>query len=131
METTKFSSHTASVPQARNHVVSSIKDAELQEETLETVELLVSELAANAVSHADTEFLLRVIEKGNAVHVEIEDYNPTIPEPQEFSIHTDGGRGLALVQAFADTWGAVPTKHGKIVWFEVLTSDNSGTLNSA
>lgn len=30
----------------------------------------------------------------------------------------EGGRGLLLVEAVTDRWGAVPSASGKTVWFE-------------
>jgi hypothetical protein len=31
----------------------------------------------------------------------------------------DGGYGLRIVDALADSWGIEPTDGGKVVWFEV------------
>ncbi|MEE4542632.1 ATP-binding protein [Streptomyces sp. V4-01] len=35
--------------------------------------------------------------------------------------HGTSGRGLLLVQALADAWGAQPHGSGKVVWFELNT----------
>lgn len=85
------------------------------------VELVVAELAANAVTHGRVpgrDALLRLHAEGReTVRVEVSDARgerwPGPPDPAG-----DGGRGLLIVAALAKEWGAVPRPGapGKTVW---------------
>ena len=46
----------------------------------------------------------------------------TFPPGREVVVGRESGRGLALVEALAHTWGQVPLSGGKVVWFDVLRS---------
>lgn len=93
----------------------------------ETLLLLVSELVTNAVVHAGTPSVLRMVLPGRhtqgAVRVEVADLS-TCPPRQR---HTDGedtnGRGLELVSGLADRWGWQREGFGKRIWCEL---DRSG-----
>ncbi|MFJ8361358.1 ATP-binding protein [Streptomyces sp. NPDC093984] len=49
------------------------------------------------------------------------DANDTLPTPRDASPDDESGRGLTLVAALADDWGAEPRPGGigKTVWFEL------------
>jgi hypothetical protein len=49
------------------------------------------------------------------------DANDTLPEPRTAALDEESGRGLTLVAALADTWGAEPREGGigKTVWYEL------------
>ncbi len=82
--------------------------------------LLVSELLANVVLHAGTEATVRASVRQGSLLVEVADGSPVIPSPLEHDLHRPTGRGLALVEALATAWGAVPTASGgKVIWFEL------------
>ncbi|MEU0741030.1 ATP-binding protein [Streptomyces sp. NPDC006134] len=90
----------------------------------DAVELVVAELAANAVTHGrvpgrDAE--LRLIRDGEVrVRVEVSDVRgERLPGPApEGAPLADGGRGLVLVAALAEEWGVArrPGAPGKTVW---------------
>jgi len=84
----------------------------------EAAALLASELAANAVLHANSDFEVRVIEDGDAFRVEIVNDAPemvvALQEPSDGS-----GRGLHIVDALASRWGADAMDREKVVWFEL------------
>lgn len=84
-------------------------------------ELLLGELAANAIVHAQTPFTVRVALNGN-LRVEVTDGDPTIPARGPVSPERDQGRGLQIVDELADAWGVEHVVNGKTVWFEVATS---------
>jgi anti-sigma regulatory factor (Ser/Thr protein kinase) len=89
--------------------------------------LAVSELAANAVLHACTPMRVTVRRLGKGMRIEVEDGNVHLPvvsvaRPEDLlENRTMSGRGLALVAAMADRWGADPAAGGKVTWAEVGT----------
>lgn len=87
--------------------------------TADTVELLVSEIATNALVHGAGEVRVRVNVSGGTVRVEVDDGGSALPTLREASPTAEGGRGLALVTAMSSGWGVAPRPGGKTVWFEV------------
>ena len=85
----------------------------------DTVALLVSEVATNALIHGSGEVRIRVLADGPVVRVEVTDGSPAVPVQREASQDAEGGRGIALVDALATDWGTLPDDPGKTVWFEV------------
>jgi len=89
----------------------------------DTVELVVAELANNAVTHGrvpgrDAELRLSR-EDGGHVRVEVSDARgERLPEARDTGTEEDGGRGLLLVAALAEEWGTAPRPGapGKTVW---------------
>jgi PAS domain S-box-containing protein len=104
-----------------------VRDArELARETLatwgltelsETVELLVSELVTNAVCHGAGDIGLRLIRAGSLL-CEVRDDGYELPTLRSADVTAEDGRGLQLVTALAERWGAQRTPTGKVVWFE-------------
>jgi anti-sigma regulatory factor (Ser/Thr protein kinase) len=89
-------------------------------------ELIVGELAANAVTHGrvpgrDFRLLLYVV--GGTLRIEITDTRgDRMPCPQPSATDAESGRGLLLVDALADRWGVIPGPPPlKTVWAEVGT----------
>ncbi len=96
--------------------------ADLAEPTLVSLRLLVSEVVTNAIRHTGSAVRLRVRATRFRVRVEVFDERPGVgevrPSTPDDSL-ADRGRGLHLVEQFADRWGVEPTSTGKCVWFEV------------
>ena len=107
-----------SVPAARHFAVEAITSmgaADLASEA----ELLVSELAANAVLHAGTPMRVSVLRCDHHVRVEVRDDDPNLPRrvtPDPMAQH---GRGVMLVDMLASAWGINGNDRGKTVWFEL------------
>jgi anti-sigma regulatory factor (Ser/Thr protein kinase) len=82
-------------------------------------QLLVSELATNALVHAtrrDQKIRLRLEVDEDQLWITVEDASDKVPQPRK---DTDGesGRGLLLVEALSDAWGWGPREGiGKQVW---------------
>jgi anti-sigma regulatory factor (Ser/Thr protein kinase) len=85
----------------------------------ERAELLVSELATNAVQHANTPMRVSVCRHGGRIRVEVRDDAPTRPQPRAPNLLALDGRGVALVDALAAEWGVSDNDAGKSVWFEL------------
>lgn len=83
-------------------------------------ELLVSELATNAVEHARTPFRVRMCAEGDdVVRLEVEDSGPGQPEVQRGGAIQDRGRGLLIVERLALDWGVAYTGGAKQVWARI------------
>jgi anti-sigma regulatory factor (Ser/Thr protein kinase) len=95
----------------------------LPEPAMSDVELLASEVVANAVKHGNLdpgqEILMRIIETNGRIRVEVTDRAPPFEvEPREPPPGTKGW-GLFLVDTIASSWGVEPDGVGKTVWFEI------------
>ncbi|HEX7095879.1 MAG TPA: response regulator [Acidimicrobiales bacterium] len=102
---------------ARRFVRELLSDA--GEELVATVELLVSELATNAVIHAASAPHISVRVSERRVRVEVYDDDPMLPTAREPAPDAPGGRGLVLLGALASRWDIRVEGSGKTVWFEL------------
>jgi anti-sigma regulatory factor (Ser/Thr protein kinase) len=126
----RFATDPASVPGARRFVSDGLASWGL-EELVEDVSLCVTELAANAALHSAGSFMSVVLTAGeHGVRVSVEDDGP-VPtaavapradfaarEPVTDDVRDEPttGRGLAIVDVLATSWGVEDTAGGKRVW---------------
>lgn len=116
--------------------VRSVLDSHGRAEALEAVELLTSELVTNTYLHTDGPASLRLAGLADGrLRVGVWDSHPRIPAPfgeppwrrvPIAPLDAGGGRGLRLVQEYADCWGGWSLmgspgdgRTGKLLWFEV------------
>ena len=92
---------------------------DVDEDTLDTLLLLASELVTNAILHAHTPVELGVCVDGGRALVCVADRMPNSEPltPRDHSRDRPGGRGLALVADLSDDWGTTSFTGGKTVWF--------------
>ncbi|WP_306189389.1 ATP-binding protein [Streptomyces sp. MK5] len=107
-----------------------------RQELLDPVELLASELVTNAYRHTKGPASLRLTALADGrLRVGVWDSHPRIPAPfgeppwdrvTPSLAEAEGGRGLGLVQEYADSWGSWSLRDspldrgaGKLLWFEV------------
>nr|WP_206322619.1 ATP-binding protein [Streptomyces sp. HNM0575] len=115
----------AEVGRARRWVRARLADCGIggDEALAETLLLLVSELVTNAVVHAGTPSVLRVLLPGRqipgAVRVEVADMSTCPPRKRHAYGEDTGGRGLELVSGLADRWGWQREGLGKRIWCEL------------
>lgn len=106
---------------ARQFVTDSVAETEL-DALADLALLLVSELVTNAVVHAGTPSVLRLVHGHGRLRVELHD--ASIEEayvvPASQNGYRPGGRGVLLIDTLADRWGSEVDEHGKIVWFELV-----------
>lgn len=95
----------------------------------DVVALMVSELATNALLHAQTAFVVDVtlVADTDEIVVAVHDGaggQPVIKDPKPTDAH---GRGLRIVATLADRWGAGRSDQepGTVVWFAVRRSGGS------
>ncbi|MBI2710394.1 MAG: ATP-binding protein [Actinobacteria bacterium] len=86
--------------------------------------LIADELAANAVEHAGTPFVVTVkvydSDPPAVARVEVEDLSAAPPRRLPASARMSHGWGLNLVERVASRWGWEPcSPSGKVVWFEL------------
>jgi anti-sigma regulatory factor (Ser/Thr protein kinase) len=119
----RFRGVTSSAPQARRFLTESL--AGVGPDLLEELSLVVSELAANAIRHGGTDFTLCIEQDEDAIRIEVEDRGPGHPQIRSPGPAELSGRGLQIVEAFADDWGVVrhPGDAGKTVWVSVVLAD--------
>jgi len=114
------------VPYVRRQVASVLPLWQL-DDLAPAVELLVDELAGNAVRHARTPFSVTLTWDGRTLRGEVTDVNPLPPQPKLSAAPDDmGGRGLLLVSRLADRWGFEGHSRGKTVWFELNQAMSGG-----
>ncbi|WP_435246430.1 ATP-binding protein [Streptomyces sp. NRRL F-5630] len=83
-------------------------------------QLLVTEMAANAVQHGHgTALSLTVARLDDGVRVTVADASRALPVLRHPADDAEHGRGLLLVAATATRWGTDPHTWGKEVWAEV------------
>ena len=78
------------------------------------VVLAASELAANVIRHAQTEFTVRLV-TDDVVRLEVSDGSSIIPAVEDLA---ESSRGLRMIEAMAETWGVELRDSGKVVWAE-------------
>lgn len=84
---------------------------------VEPCQVVVSELATNAVRHADSRFSVSLSRIGRgAVHIAVGDLSDAPPEQRTPDAHRPGGRGMHLVESLSQRWGHVVASDGKLVW---------------
>ncbi|MFD8782244.1 ATP-binding protein [Kitasatospora sp. NPDC059599] len=124
MFSARLDSRTASTPLARLFLRAYLAGLPSGERYADTAELLLGELFANAVQHADAP-ADRLIEVRFAVvrdrlRLEVHDAGTGRPSLSTAPADADAecGRGLFLVNALAERWGCCPRSGGigKFVW---------------
>ena len=109
----------SSVSEARRFVRAHLRDWGIRA-PLDDALLVVSELAANALTHARTSYRLRLSASTAALRIEVDDAGAGAPEPQPLTETEEHGRGLHLVDALAASWGIeTADSGGKRVWAEL------------
>jgi anti-sigma regulatory factor (Ser/Thr protein kinase) len=110
----RFRCQPGAVSAARGFVRDVLSDH--PEPVTDAAELMASELTANAVRHARTDFEL-AIRSDSLIRVEVSDCGPGEPTLLSPSREEVAGRGLQIVQALSDEWGVNRAEGGKTVWF--------------
>jgi anti-sigma regulatory factor (Ser/Thr protein kinase) len=90
--------------------------------TAEVAQIVISELATNAVRHAGCPCTLRVFDGAQTLLIEVQDSSPRLPVvgPDLQDNIGSSGRGLQIVKALSDRFGVKPSqKRGKTVWARI------------
>ncbi|MFR9675558.1 ATP-binding protein [Streptomyces sp. TR06-5] len=114
--------HADAVADARRRVRRQLRRWAFPPELCDTAQLLVSELFTNAVLHTDSATVGCVLRAGgNRLRVEVRDTGSGtgMPAPRDVAPEDERGRGLLLVDTFAEEWGVerAGPRGGCLVWF--------------
>lgn len=117
-----FASEPESVAAARRFVSEVLdQDApDLDAEKADDVRLIVSELVTNSIRYGTRpgdSVLVAIESTAKEIRIEVHDHvrrRPHLAEPDE-----QGGRGMFIVEALAETWGVADKDFGKAVWVVV------------
>jgi hypothetical protein len=93
----------------------------LQGRATDAAELVVGELAANAVRHAGSTFTAEVSVTDGMVRIAVTDATPLPHGFGGFPLARD--HGLGVVAALASDWAVQPLAGGKVVWADMARSE--------
>ena len=88
--------------------------------------LVMSELVANAVAHAQRDsILVRIVRTGPCVvQVSVVDLSRRVPRRRQAGDTEESGRGLELISLLSGgCWGVDPLRWGKRVWADLSTKE--------
>lgn len=109
---------------ARHFVRAILESSESNEDVVDAIELICSELSANAVRHAHSAFTVALEHAPTYVRIAVADEMPPAPDDAD-TFPVDIGRGLGIVATLARDWGVEHDETGHAVWAEV-TEDGAG-----
>lgn len=110
-----------SVAVGRHWVVKEAAELGITGMANQVLELLTSELLANAVLHGPQEDTvgLRLRYCDERVEVAVADHGAQPPVVVHAEPTAPSGRGMAIVEAMSSRWGVEQLAQGKSVWFEL------------
>ena len=120
-----LTSDTTSAAHARDFVDDRLRDLGLGHLS-EVVRLLASELVTNAVINGAETIRIAVSSRGDAVRVEVGSDHPELSVRHHFAEDPELGRGMAIVEAVATSWGVDRQAATKTAWFEVACGRPDG-----
>jgi anti-sigma regulatory factor (Ser/Thr protein kinase) len=128
MATTEHWSHEVeltakevSVPAARAFITQNLLRQRCPADLVEDVQLVVSELATNALVHGEAGFAVKLRVLDDMVVVEVEDGSHRGPVRRAPADLDTNGRGVAIVEALSNKWGVKRyAGGGKAVWAEFV-----------
>ena len=112
----ELTAHAISASRARSFVGQRLVEHELQY-LADDVQLVVSELATNALTHALTPFTVTLMAVAQSLLVKVRDGSPCHPVIVVGTPNDTAGRGVTIVALLSRDWGV--TAHadgGKTVW---------------
>ncbi|HWG73623.1 MAG TPA: SpoIIE family protein phosphatase [Acidimicrobiales bacterium] len=104
------------VAEARRLVVDWLCKWGIGSELRDTIVLITSELASNAILYGRAPVMLLLRRGPVSITLEVRDHGKLMPQPQRPAPNDEHGRGLYLVDMCASRWGIRSTSTGKAVW---------------
>ncbi len=97
----------------------------------DSVVLVVSELATNAVIHGGSDPELRMTLDGTVLRIEVRDAGSALPHVKAYSETARTGRGMVIVEALSTAWGTEVDDLGKVVWCELAAPQAGNRARTA
>jgi anti-sigma regulatory factor (Ser/Thr protein kinase) len=113
-----FAPRPESAGPARDFVIDALRGWGHGGALLDDAQLVVSELATNAIVHARSVFWVEARTHSSSLRLSVRDASPDVPTACQAVPLAPSGRGLDLVAALATSWGVDLTADGKTVWAE-------------
>lgn len=112
--------HTAAgVSAARRTVVRQL-EAWGMSNSIDDMQIIVSELVTNALRYGKDPIELRLRVFGNFLRIEVFDSNIVdVPRPRQATASESTGRGMPLIDALTSQWGVDVSTSRKVVWAHV------------
>jgi serine/threonine-protein kinase RsbW len=105
---------SAAARETLRNVLGSWADEEIRADAA----LLLTEVVANGVRHAQSPMQIQLTVEPDLLRAEVRDSSALEPLPREPDEH--GGRGVLILNALASSWGVLGHPGaGKTVWFEL------------
>jgi anti-sigma regulatory factor (Ser/Thr protein kinase) len=124
-QTRSFENAPASVTAARRFATAALQD--VSADTLESVALMVSELATNCVRHTRHGFELTIIKTAQEIRVEATDRGGGEPRMRSPGPTDPTGRGLRIIDMLSRAWGVEHrAARETTVWFTVASTAPAG-----
>ncbi len=96
---------------------------------VQDIRVVVSELATNALLHAQTPFVVTLSMTGGMVLLTLQDGSQLLPIQSAASVTDLNGRGLMIVELLSHEWG-ISTDESHWVSFRVMSQDgNDGQVH--
>lgn len=107
---------------AVRHFVTGVLRLWQEDAVVGDAELVASELATNAVLHADSPFRVSLDRSVGVVCIAIQDTVEGRAEEQPPTHDEMSGRGMTIVSALSRRWGCDALPSGKVVWAELAAA---------
>lgn len=118
----ELAAHPGSPAQARRLTRARLIGWSVCEDTCDTAVLVVSELVTNAIVHTASDVVVcELRDGGDLVRIAVRDEGcaPGEPHPSPQRPEEEHGRGLLLVEALCQSWGAQEHGPGLLVWADL------------
>lgn len=118
---------------ARRTVVDKVRawGVPLDDETVDAIRLVSSELISNAVVHGEGLVTVTLYQRPGRLVIDVLDDNPAAPQTSCAQADDENGRGLALVALLASRCAWAPAGRGKRVWAEIALPKAAPAIRAA
>ncbi|MEW1724065.1 ATP-binding protein [Streptomyces sp. NPDC093109] len=118
--TMSFAPHARRVEQTRRAAGALLRQGDMGDEAVETVQLLISEIVTNAVVHGggDRVRFSLSYDQLDTVRIEVDDRSPARVAVRRAGVDEESGRGMFLVDTLARSWG----RRGTRTWCTVAVN---------
>lgn len=116
----------ASAAVVRHELAADLRRLRVEPARADDIVLVASELVANAIRHAAPASARKIDVtwdfEGTEIVIRVGDGSTVEPRRRRTSAREPSGRGLAIVEALATSWGVEHTPRGKRVWARLQVS---------